>query len=73
VSVIAGSELAADLGNADAPVIDLSAVRQGRLEDEQLRVLATAVGDHPLPPEQLVRLEQLWEQLRESQLAPRCS
>lgn len=48
-----------ELGDADAPVIDLQAFRRQQLEDEQLRVLATAIGDHPLPIEQQARLEQL--------------
>ena len=47
-------------------VIDPRAVRQQRLEDAQLRLLATAVGDHPLPLEQLIRLERLRDQLRAS-------
>ncbi len=45
-------------------MIDLDALRRQRLEDEQLRVLATAVGDHVLPPEQISRLEVVRAQLR---------
>ncbi len=45
-------------------LIDLDALRRQRLEDEQLRVLATAVGDHVLPPEQISRLEAVRAQLR---------
>ncbi len=48
-----------ELGGLRAPVIDLQAVRRQQLEDEQLRVLASAVGEHPLPPEQLSRLERV--------------
>lgn len=44
-------------GEAPVSVLDLRAVRRQALEDEQLRLLATAVGDHPLPPEQISRLE----------------
>ncbi len=52
-----------ELGEA-GEVIDLDALRRQRLEDEQLRVLATAVGDHVLPPEQISRLEVVRAQLR---------
>jgi hypothetical protein len=46
-----------------AVVIDLRAVRREQLEEEQLRVLATAVGDHPLPVELQNRLEHVRAQL----------
>lgn len=46
-----------------ALVVDLRAVRREQLEDEQLRVLATAVGDHPLPVESQSRLEHVRAQL----------
>ncbi len=52
-----------ELGEA-GELIDLDALRRQRLEDEQLRVLATAVGDHVLPPEQISRLEAVRAQLR---------
>ena len=58
---LAGME---ELGDVHLSVVDLQALRRQRLEDEQLRVLATAVGDHPLPIEQLTRLERVRAQLR---------
>ncbi len=54
-----------ELGSVDAAVIDLASARRQQLEDEQLRVLATAVGDHALPPEQVHRLQAVQAQLHE--------
>jgi len=62
------AELAVEPGELeellDTAAIDLGALRRRRLEDEELRLLASAVGDHPLPPEQLSRLECVRDQLR---------
>ena len=57
-------------GEVNTPLIDLVAARRQRLEDEQLRVLATAVGDHALPPEQISRLEAVRAQLRTYPFGP---
>lgn len=57
-------------GEVTAAVIDLQVARREQLEDEQLRVLATAVGDHALPPEQVSRLEHVTAQLLETGLGP---
>jgi len=59
-----------ELGGLRAPVIDLQAVRRQQLEDEQLRVLASAVGEHPLPPEQLSRLERVRALLGDEPFGP---
>jgi hypothetical protein len=59
-----------ELANVDAAVIDLTNARR-QLEDEQLRVLATAVGDHALPPEQVSRLQAVQAQLHEVPPGPR--
>ncbi len=50
-------------GDVGTPVIDLVTVRRQRLEDERLRLLATAVGDHPLPPESAARVEAIGAEL----------
>ena len=52
-----------ELGAVHADVIDLQAARRLALEDEQLRLLATAVGDHPLPAEPAARVEEIRAQL----------
>jgi len=38
------------------------AVRCRALEDRELQILASAVGDHPLPPERRAELDQLHAQ-----------
>lgn len=40
-----------------ANVVDLDAVRRRELEDRELRILADAVGEHPLPPERRAELD----------------
>jgi len=52
-----------ELEEVHADVIDLQAARLLALEDEQLRLLATAVGDHPLPPESAARVEAIRAEL----------
>jgi hypothetical protein len=52
-----------EVGEVRADVIDLQAARRLALEDEQLRLLATAVGAHPLPAESAARVEAIAAEL----------
>ncbi len=52
-----------ELGEVHADVVDLEAARRLARVDEQLRLLATAVGEHPLPPESAARVEAIRAEL----------
>lgn len=47
----AAPHTAPDLEQRAEVLIDLQSFHRQQLEDEQLRVLASAVGDHALPPD----------------------